>query len=90
MVTEQIMVWDDCFTFDRAAKFVELTSKFKSSIYLEKENKRINAKSFIGVIAMKLGGGDKVSLLVDGSDENIAIEIIKNFIAVKKAEKICE
>lgn len=80
MVTKQMTVSGDVLRSKKAGEFVELTSKFLSSIYLEQENKRINAKSIIGVMSMNLCDGDIISVLADGKDESHAIRAVEDYI----------
>ncbi len=51
---------------------VQLASKFKSSIYIEKGNKTVNAKSIMGMMTLGLVSKDEISLNIDGSDEEEA------------------
>ena len=55
---------------------VRLASTFKSQIYLEKDSKKINAKSIIGVLSLTLKPGDDVIISADGMDENAAIDTL--------------
>ncbi|CCJ33193.1 HPr family phosphocarrier protein [Caloramator australicus] len=63
-----------------ASLLVKEASKFKSSIFLTKNNKDFNAKSIINVMAMGAVNGDEIILKVEGEDEDIALISIKNFI----------
>ena len=62
-----------------AALFVQTASKFKSQISIEKGNKTVNGKSIMGVLTLGASSGDKVTIIVDGPDENEAIEVIEEF-----------
>lgn len=55
---------------------VRLASTFKCQIFLEKDNKKINAKSIIGVLSLALKKGDDISVIADGADETAALEIL--------------
>jgi phosphocarrier protein len=59
-----------------AAKLVSLASTFESSVELEKEGRRINAKSIMGVMMLAASQGTTVSVHVDGPDEDQAKEQI--------------
>lgn len=80
MVKKQLKVRGDVLRSKKAGDFVEMASDFSSSIYLEVENRRINAKSIIGVLSMNLQDGDNVSVLVNGEDEKDAIETLEQYI----------
>lgn len=63
-----------------AANVVKITSKFKSEVYIEKDNFRINGKSIIGVMTLAAEMGSKLTFDIDGIDENeMAKEIIELF-----------
>ena len=58
------------------ALIVQEASKYDSSVYLETDNKKVNVKSIMGMLRLALTSGNKVSLIVDGADEEVAIENI--------------
>lgn len=61
-----------------AALFVRECSKYKSDIYLKKNDFQVNAKSIMGIMAMGISEGDEVEIIVDGPDEERALaDIIK-------------
>ena len=62
-----------------AALFVQLCSKFKSEIYIEKDDFQINGKSIMGVMALGASLGETVNIIVDGSDEEEAMKEIEMF-----------
>lgn len=80
MVTKKLTVNGDVLRSKKAGDFVELTSKFSSSVYLEQENKRVNAKSIIGVLSMNLNDGDEIFVLTSGDDENRAMTTVEEYI----------
>ena len=53
-----------------AANVVKITSKYKSEVYIEKDNFRINGKSIIGVMTLAAEMGSKLTFEIEGSDEN--------------------
>lgn len=62
------------------AVLVQLASKFDSKVYMETENKKVNAKSIMGMMSLDLTIGDEVTVLAEGEDENEAINEIDNFL----------
>ena len=58
------------------ALIVQEASKYDSSVYLETDNKRVNVKSIMGMMSLALNSGTKVKLIVDGPDEETALENI--------------
>ncbi|HFD92481.1 MAG TPA: HPr family phosphocarrier protein [Gammaproteobacteria bacterium] len=61
-----------------AAKLVTLASEFSSAIQLERDNKRVNGKSIMGVMMLAAGQGVTLRVIVDGPDEQEAMESIEN------------
>lgn len=57
-----------------ATFFIQKANEFKSSIWVEKEERRVNAKSLLGVLSLGIVGGTTIKVIADGSDENDAVE----------------
>ena len=65
------------------AMVVQIAGKYDSRITLKKSERTINAKSFMGVIALELDQGDTVTVEADGPDEAAALEEITRFLESK-------
>ncbi|NLL78533.1 MAG: HPr family phosphocarrier protein [Clostridiales bacterium] len=65
------------------AVLVQVASQFKSSVYLEAEGRKVNAKSIMGMMTLGLNTGETVKVLCDGDDEETAAENIENFLSGK-------
>ena len=65
------------------AMLVQVASQYDSSIYLETEGKKVNAKSIMGMMSLGLDTGEKIVAVVDGSDEEVAVEGIEKFLSGK-------
>ena len=63
-----------------AAMLVQVASQYESSIYVESDAKRVNAKSIMGMMSIGLADGDELIVSADGSDEKKAIEEIERFL----------
>lgn len=63
------------------ALFVQVASHFDSSIYVEYENKKVNAKSIMGMMALGLNTGEKVKVSAEGNDEEAAISKIEEYLS---------
>jgi catabolite repression HPr-like protein len=63
------------------ALLVQEASKYESNIYFEVDDKRINAKSIMGMMSLNLIGGEEITVVTDGEDEQKAAEGIKTFFA---------
>lgn len=56
-----------------ATFFIQKANEFKSSIWVEKEERRVNAKSLLGVLSLGIVGGTAIRIIADGSDEEAAV-----------------
>lgn len=62
------------------AELVQLACRFDSEITLESENRRINAKSIMGIMAFNPSEGMSINIVTEGSDEEEAILAIEKFL----------
>ncbi|PSL32989.1 catabolite repression HPr-like protein [Planomicrobium soli] len=58
----------------QAALFVQEANRFNSDVYLEKENKKVNAKSIMGLMSLAISKGTTIKISADGSDEETAVD----------------
>lgn len=65
------------------AMLVQVASQFESNIYLEVGDKRVNAKSIMGMMTLALCPGEKVNLIAEGTDEMAAVEKIESYLQGK-------
>lgn len=66
-----------------ATFFIQKANTYKASIWIEKEDRRVNAKSLLGVLSMGIIKGTVVTLIADGSDEAQAIDGLEELILTK-------
>ena len=59
-----------------ATFFIQKANEFKSSIWVEKEERRVNAKSLLGVLSLGIVSGTDIRIIADGSDEKAAVEAL--------------
>ena len=57
-----------------ATFFIQKSNEFKSSIWVEKDERRVNAKSLLGVLSLGIVQGMSVTLIADGTDEQAALD----------------
>ena len=69
-----------------ATFFIQKANEFKSSIWVEKEERRVNAKSLLGVLSLGIVGGTSIRIIADGSDEQQAVEGLVNLVESGFAE----
>ena len=60
----------------QAISFIQKANEFRSSIWVEAEDRKINAKSLLGVMSMGITTGTEISLIADGSDEVAAVQAL--------------
>ncbi|MGB9813681.1 MAG: HPr family phosphocarrier protein [Thermovenabulum sp.] len=70
-----------------AAMFVQTASKFKSEIFIEKEGKKVNAKSIMGVMSLAVSQGTIIEISASGEDEKEAVEALAALIDSKFGEE---
>ncbi|MBL4954982.1 HPr family phosphocarrier protein [Neobacillus sp. OS1-32] len=63
-----------------AALFVQEANHFSADIFLEKDGKRVNAKSIMGLMSLAVGSGVEITIIADGEDEETAIQTLTDFI----------
>ena len=63
------------------ALLVQVASQYESKIYVETENKKVNAKSIMGLMTLGLNAGESVVVSADGTDEQAAIENIEKYLS---------
>ena len=59
-----------------ATFFIQKANEFKASIWVEKEERRVNAKSLLGVLSLGIVGGTTIRVIADGSDEQQAVDAL--------------
>ncbi|MBQ1950664.1 MAG: HPr family phosphocarrier protein [Clostridia bacterium] len=56
-----------------ATFFIQKANEFKSSIWVDKEDRRVNAKSLLGVLSLGIVGNTDIRIIADGVDEEEAV-----------------
>lgn len=69
-----------------ATFFIQKANEYKSSIWIEKDEHRVNAKSLLGVLSLGITKGTEVNLIADGEDEKEAVDDLAELIAQNFAE----
>ena len=63
------------------ALLVQVASQYESKIHVEAEEKRVNAKSIMGMMTLGLEAGEEIVVEAEGSDEKAAIEDIEKYLS---------
>ncbi|MBP5281729.1 MAG: HPr family phosphocarrier protein [Lachnospiraceae bacterium] len=65
------------------ALLVQEASKYDSKIYIQSKDRRVNAKSIMGMMTLALDNGETLEVSADGSDEQVAVSGIEHFLSGK-------
>lgn len=75
MLVKEVVVQNQVGLHARPATFfIQKANEFKSSIWVEKEERRVNAKSLLGVLSLGIVGNTKIRIIADGTDEEEAVD----------------
>ena len=74
MVSKEVIINNQVGLHARPATFfIQKANEFKSSIWIEKDERRVNAKSLLGVLSLAVSKGDVITLSAEGADEAEAV-----------------
>ena len=75
MVIKAVLVENQVGLHARPATFfIQRANEYKSSIWVEKDDRRVNAKSLLGVLSLGIIGGTTIRIIADGADEQEAVD----------------
>ena len=81
MFTKELTIKNEVGLHARPATyFIQKANEFKSGIWVEKEERRVNAKSLLGVLSLGIMQGTTIALIADGSDEQAAVESLSTLV----------
>ena len=87
MCTKEVSVKNQVGLHARPATFfIQKANEFKSSIWVEKEDRRVNAKSLLGILSLGILGGTPIKIIADGVDEEIAVDALAKLVESGFAE----
>ena len=66
------------------AMLVQVASQFESTVYINSEDRKVNAKSIMGMMSLGLASGEEVTVVADGNDEDTAVVEIEKFLSGKR------
>ena len=88
MISQSVTIKNSVGLHARPATFfVQKANCFKSSIWVEKEDCRVNAKSLLGVLSLGISKGTEITLIADGQDEAEAINALSALVDSEFGEK---
>ncbi len=81
MVTKKVKIKNpDGLHLKPANELVKVAQRFKSKIYISKDGKKVEGKSLLSVLALAAGKNHELEFIVDGIDENDALDALVNLI----------
>ena len=81
MITKEVVIKNQVGLHARPATFfIQKANEFKSSIWIEKDDRRVNAKSLLGVLSLGIVKGTSINIIADGADEAEAIKTLSELI----------
>lgn len=81
MLSKEVVVNNQVGLHARPATFfIQKSNEFKSSIWVEKNNRRVNAKSLLGVLSLGITKGTQITIIADGTDEQEAVDALVHLI----------
>lgn len=82
MFSKEVVVQNQVGLHARPATFfIQKANEFKSSIWVEKDERKVNAKSLLGVLSLGITKGTSITIIADGADEQEAVTTLVNLIA---------
>ena len=87
MISRDVTIQNNVGLHARPATFfIQKANTFKSSIWLEKDDRKVNAKSLLGVLSLGIAKGMTVTLIADGPDDVEAIDVLVELVQTGFAE----
>lgn len=80
MISKLVIKGEERVEAKNLTKLTQKASRFKSLISIEKDERKANGKSLMGLLSLAVKGGDSISIIVEGADESEAIEALTKFI----------
>ena len=81
MITKEVVINNQVGLHARPATFfIQKANEFKSSIWVEKEERRVNAKSLLGVLSLGIVKGTTINIIADGAGGDAAIATLAEVI----------
>ncbi len=81
MISKQVTVSNTVGLHARPATFfIKKANEYKSSIWIESDSRRVNAKSLLGILSLGIVGGTEITIIADGADENDAVEGLESLL----------
>ena len=88
MVTKRATLTNQVGLHARPATFfIQKANEFKSSIWIEREERRVNAKSLLGVLSLGIVKGGEIDIIADGDDAEEALAALLHLVETNFGEE---
>lgn len=82
MYTKEVVINNEVGLHARPATFfIQKANEFKSGIWVEKDERRVNAKSLLGLLSLGIVKGTAITLIADGPDEQEALAALEELVS---------
>ncbi|NLD48870.1 MAG: HPr family phosphocarrier protein [Clostridiaceae bacterium] len=89
MVKKEILVANESGLESKpAAMFIQKASNYKSSVWVEKGERKANAKSLLGLLSLGVGNGSRIMLIAEGEDEEEAALELEKYLVSSLGESV--
>ena len=87
MVSREVTINNNVGLHARPATFfIQKANSYKSSIWVEKDDRKVNAKSLLGVLSLGIVCGTTINIIADGPDEQQAVDTLAELVDSKFEE----
>ena len=81
LASREVVVKNEIGLYARPATyFIQKANEFKSLVWVEKDERRVNAKSLLGILSLGIVGGTSIKIIADGADEEVAVEALVDLV----------
>ena len=81
MISREVTITNTIGLHARPATFfIQKANNFKCTVWVEKEDRKVNAKSLLGVLSLGIAQGMTINLVADGTDESEALDALEALI----------
>lgn len=72
----------------QAALFIQKASNYKSDVWVEKDERKANGKSLLGILSLGVAKGNNITIITEGEDEEEAANALKDFLTSSLEESV--
>ena len=81
MISREVTITNSIGLHARPATFfIQKANAYQSSVWVEKDDRRVNAKSLLGVLSLGITKGTEITIITDGTDEKEALDALESLV----------